>query len=539
MGPLPAIWRFFGCDEPNYATMKDGQSLLAELGALRPNSVYFRTHNLLTTGDATPALKWGSTNAYTEDMSGRPVYDWKTTDSIFDSYRERGVRPYVEIGFMPEALSSRPRPYRHEWRPGLPYERIFTGWRMPPRSYARWGELVHQWARHCVQRYGAAEVRQWYWQTWNEANMCPDGYWGGTPEEFFALHDYAMDAVRRALPDARVGGPETAGHGGDFSRSFFEHCLHGTNAATGKKGAPLDFISFHAKGAPVFAEEHVSLDLAEQLRTVDRGFELVSSFPELRGMPLIIGECDPDGCAACRGPQLGYRNGTMYPSYTAASFTRLLDVARQRSVRLEGALTWAFEFEDQPLFAGYRVLTTGGIALPVLSVFRMFAMMGGERLSTESSGEVPLRVILESALGAATDVSALASVDAERLSILVWHYAADDVPGPDADVELRVSGLPQRLSTGRVNHYRIDADHSNAFSEWKRMGAPELPNEEQYDQLRAAGALEELAGAPFAIRREGGAGILRFSLPRHAVSLITLAASASDDPVARHRRIPL
>src|SRR5579859_569772 len=117
LGGMKPIWRFFGADEPNYAYMKDGRHLLAELGEMRTNDVYFRAHNLLCTGDGTPALKWGSSNAYTEDGQGHPVYDWTVVDRIFDTYRERGVRPYVEIGFMPEALSTKPEPYQHEWRP--------------------------------------------------------------------------------------------------------------------------------------------------------------------------------------------------------------------------------------------------------------------------------------------------------------------------------------------------------------------------------------------------------------------------------------
>jgi xylan 1,4-beta-xylosidase len=105
-GELKPIWRFFGADEPNYATMKDGRKLMKHLGDLRPGNVYFRAHNLLNTGDGTPAFKWGSTNAYTEDRDGKPVYDWTVTDRIIDSYLERGVRPYLQIGFMPQALSS-------------------------------------------------------------------------------------------------------------------------------------------------------------------------------------------------------------------------------------------------------------------------------------------------------------------------------------------------------------------------------------------------------------------------------------------------
>src|SRR5206468_8336465 len=126
-GPWRPIWRFFGADEPNFATMKDGRKLLAQLGSLSPKHVYFRTHNLLTSGDGTPALKWGSTGAYSEDAQGNPIYDWTIVDRIVETYLERGMRPYMQIGFMPEALSTRPQPYQHEWKPGGRAS-ISTGW---------------------------------------------------------------------------------------------------------------------------------------------------------------------------------------------------------------------------------------------------------------------------------------------------------------------------------------------------------------------------------------------------------------------------
>ena len=131
------IWRFFGADEPNYATMKDGLPLLREIGLLRRDDVYFRAHNLLTSGEGTPALKWGSTNAYTE-AGGEPHYDWRIVDAIVDAYRANGVRPYIELGFMPEALSTAPAgtPYRHNWRPGS--GSLDGGWAWPPRDYQRW-----------------------------------------------------------------------------------------------------------------------------------------------------------------------------------------------------------------------------------------------------------------------------------------------------------------------------------------------------------------------------------------------------------------
>jgi len=298
-GELKPIWRYFGADEPNYATMKDGQRLLSDLGQLAPQHIYFRAHNLLTSGDGTPAFKWGSTNAYTEDAQGNPVYDWRGTDRIFDSYLARGVKPLVQIGFMPEAMSTQPTPYRHEWRPGLPYEKIYTGWTKPPKDYAKWGELSYQWAKHAVEKYGADEVNTWWWEVWNEANNQPKGYWGGSAEDFRKLHDYAIAGVRRALPTARVGGPHTAGSGGQFMKDFLDHCLHGTNYATGEKGTPLDFVAFHAKGSPTFVDGHVRMGISAQLKTIETAFAMIGSYPELKNTPVIIGESDPEGCAAC------------------------------------------------------------------------------------------------------------------------------------------------------------------------------------------------------------------------------------------------
>jgi xylan 1,4-beta-xylosidase len=518
-GELVPIWRFFGADEPNYATMKDGRKLLAELGQLGPPPVYFRAHNLLTSGDGTPALKWGSTNAYTEDAQGRPVYDWRIVDRIFDTYEERGLRPYAQIGFMPQALSVKPAPYQHEWRPGLPYDKVYTGWAHPPKDYAKWAELVFQWVKHDVDRYGRAEVERWYWEVWNEPNIA---YWQATPEEFHKLHDYAVDAVRRALPTARVGGPDSAGGaGGTFLGGFLEHCLRGTNYATGKTGTPLDFLSFHAKGAPKVADGHVQMGIANQLRTIDGAMAVIASFPELRTKPIVIGESDPEGCAACQGPQLGYRNGTMYASYTAAVFARKHDLARKHGVHLEGALTWAFEFEDQPYFAGFRALASNGLDLPVLNVFRMFGKMGGRRVAAQSTADPGLEVMMRDGVRGTPDVSALASLEARKLSVLLWHYHDDDVPGPDAAVELAVSGLPLVRGEARLQHYRIDESHSNSFAAWKRMGSPIAPDEKQYAELEAAGKLAQME-APATVRIDGGQATLPLALPRQAVSLVVL-----------------
>jgi xylan 1,4-beta-xylosidase len=523
VGPMAPVWAFFGYDEPNYTYMKDGRKLLSELSALGRGPVYVRTHNLLTSGDGTPALKWGSTNAYTEGADGRPQYDWRIVDRIFDAFVERRMKPIVEIGFMPEALSTTPIPYKHDWAPGVDYNRIYTGWAYPPKDYDKWRELVFQWAHHCLERYGASEVGSWYWEVWNEPDI---GYWHGTAEEYQKLYDFAADGLKRAIPAARIGGPTVTGPNGprtqQILRNFLEHCLRGTNFATGKTGAPLDYISFHAKGAPRVVDGHVRMGISNQLKAISNGFEIVASYPELRNTPIIIGESDPEGCAACSvrtNPENAYRNGTVYSSYTAAQIARTYELADLHKVNLRGTVTWAFEFEDQPYFAGFRDLATNGIDKPVLNVFRMLGMMAGDRLHVESSSAAPVQQIRDEGARIGPDIYALAASAGRQLSVLVWNYHDDDVPAADAKVQLTIEGLP----AGRpvVTHYRVDAEHSNAYEMWKKAGSPQAPTTTQYHELEKAGRLQ-VVGAPAPAQIVGGRLSLAFPLPRQAVSLLTV-----------------
>src|ERR1700722_18983090 len=205
-GAWQNIWNFWGYDEPNYTYAANGKKLLREFAELSPEPVYIRVHNLFTSGDGTGSLKWGSTNVYTEDASGKAVYDWTIVDGIFDTFRERGVKTLVQLGFMPEAMSTQPRPYRHKFPKG----NIFTGWTYPPKDYAKWAELVFRFAQHLRERYGDEEVKSWLWEVWNEPDI---DYWHGTAEEYFKLYDFSVDAVLRAVPQARIGGPASPGPG--------------------------------------------------------------------------------------------------------------------------------------------------------------------------------------------------------------------------------------------------------------------------------------------------------------------------------------
>ncbi len=523
-GDMSPIWAWFGHDEPNYTYMKDGRKLLAELAALSPTPVNMRIHNLLTTGDGQAALKWGSTNAYTEDANGKPVYNWHLVDSIFDTYIKLDMKPYAQIGFMPEALSTHPAPYRHYWKPGDNYNDIYTGWTYPPKDYNKWEELIYQWVTHSVARYGKKEVESWYWEVWNEPNI---GYWKGTMQEFFKMYDYAAHGLKRALPTAKIGGPEIAGgssqSGMKFLRAFIEHCVRDTNYATGKIGSPIEVISFHAKGQPMLVDGHVRMNMAPQMKDIAEGFKIVASYPETKNVPIVIGESDPEGCAACgmaTNPSNAYRNGTMYSSYTAASFARKYLLADSIGVNFMGAVSWSFEFEGQPWFYGFRDLATNGVDKPVLNVFRMFGRMKGKRLRVTGSQMHPVKAVIDAGLrGAQTDIGALAATEKRQATLLLWNYHDDDLHDAGQPVTITISSLPGKTVT--LTQYRIDDEHSNSYQVWKKMGSPQNPTAGQVTQLEQAGQLQTM-GTPTRLPVKAGKLSTQLTLPRQGVALLKI-----------------
>lgn len=522
--PMKPLWAWFGYDEPNYTYMKDGKKLLTEISRLSPVPVNVRAHNLLTTGDGEAALKWGSTNIYTEDRKGRPVYQWNIVDSIFDTYVARGMRPLVQIGFTPKALSTNPEPYRHHWTPDAKYDEIFTGWAYPPNDYDKWRELIYQWAYHCKERYGEEEVSKWYWEVWNE----PNGYLRGSFEDYCKIYDYAVDGLLRALPNAVVGGPHTTGPGGksarEYLRKFLEHCISGTNYATGKKGSPLGYIGFHAKGNPRFNDGKVMMSIKAQLNDVDAGLKLVGEFPELKELPIIIGEFDPEGCAACSSeytPQYNYRNGTMYSSTVANSYARLYELARKYNANLVGAVTWAFEFENQPWFAGFRDLSTNGVAKPVLNVFRMFGQMGGDIVESQSTGMLPIDSIVRNGVRKQPDIGILASRNDSQAAVMLWNYHdLNDTDVEPAEIQLSIK-TGTNVERVLVTHYRIDSEYSNSYTKWQEMGCPQNPDEKQLKELQKAGDLQTF-GSPVWKQVSEGMITDSFFLPRQGVSFLKI-----------------
>lgn len=523
LGPVE-VQRWFGYDEENYTTAPNGRKLLGELGELSPTPVYIRFHHLLTSGNGTGELKWSSTDVYREGPDGKPIYNFAILDGIFDALRSAGVRPFVEFGFMPEDLAAA-LPGRHE-----PYHVPFPGnvtagaSNNPPKDYAKWRDLVRAVTAHFVERYGRAAVLGWYFEVWNEPDI---SYWHGTEQDYFRLYDYAVAGVRAALPGARVGGPATTGPSGAHAARYLEDFLH--HVAAGHSEAdggaiPLDFISFHAKGQPHFENGHVVMGIRHELDDADQGFAIIGKFPRFRGLPVILSEADPEGCAACSArnhPANNYRNGTMYPAYTAAAYSALSDLAARHHTDLAAMLTWAFEFENTAAFEGFRSLATDGIDKPILNFFRMAGLLGRERVAATSSGATSLDSLLQAGVKQGEDIDAFATRSEGGAAILVWNYQESATAGPTAAVRLSVRDLPATATRVLVTQYRIDGSHSNAYTAWQSMGSPADPTAEQRAELESREGLELLTSPEWVTPQQRTLRV-PMEMPVESVSLITV-----------------
>jgi xylan 1,4-beta-xylosidase len=518
---IEKVWPFHGYDEVNYTTTAPGRALLSQLATLQPAPTHVRTHFLLNTGDGTAALKWGSTNVYTEDAAGNPVYSWTLMDGIMDAITGAGAFPLAEIAFMPQAMTTAPvgTAYRNTG--------IYTldgGCFYPPKDYSKWGTLIRAWATHVAGRYPGAES-SWQWELWNEPDI---DYWKGTVADYSRLYDYTEAALHQVLPNASLGGPAVANAGSAFFTQFLQHCATGTNAVSGSPGARLDMISFHAKGEVAITGGHVEMDLGNQLRLHRTGFTTVAGFPAFKQTPIVITEADPDGCAACPASQTpadAYRNSPAYGAYEVAMMKRTLELEARLGVKVRGLLTWAFLFPGTPYFPGYRALETNGIDLPVLNAFKLLGSLDGARLTVTSSGARTLDDILANSVRQQADVDAMATLNGPQVRVLVWNYHDDIVAVAASPVHLSVQVPAAFGARVVVSNLRADDTHGDAYTLWVAQGSPAAPSAAQITALQQ-GMEPTLLEPARTVDVVAGVVALDFDLPRHGISLVTLASAA-------------
>ena len=289
--PIARVWDFHGFDEANYSTSAEGRALLDTLGRIDPTPPLVRTHFLLNTGNGTPSLKWGSTNVYTEDAAGNPVYSWTITDQIMDAVT-RARCP------SPRSPSCRRPCRRIRLRTRTAARTPATAAAStPPKDYDKWSELIKTWAAHLNSRYPNV-AQSWLWELWNEPDL-KSSYFHGTDADYEKLYDFTEAALHQVMPTAKLGGPAVAGAGSAMLGAFLKHCATGTNAVTGKTGTRLDLVSFHAKGGAATVSGHVELNMGHQLTLHQTGFSAVAAIPAYKQVPIYVTEADPEGCAAC------------------------------------------------------------------------------------------------------------------------------------------------------------------------------------------------------------------------------------------------
>jgi xylan 1,4-beta-xylosidase len=410
------------------------------------------------------------------ESGGRAVYDFSGIDRVYDELMETGLRPIVELSFMPRDLA------RDPGKTIFTYQGIIS----PPSDWDRWADLVRRLAAHLVQRYGRDEVvSRWAFEVWNEPNL--DVFWSGTPAEYFRLYDVSAHAVKSVHPGLRVGGPSSAAAG------HVQQLLAHLRAS----GAPLDFLSTHVYG-------NVPLDLRPVLASSGR-----------EGTPIWWTEwgTTPD--------HFHHVGDTVF----AAAF--LLRGMASAAGRVGALSHWVASdhFEEigtapELFHGGFGLLSVGNLRKPRYWALVLLARLGRNRLRVEVSGD-----------GAGGLVEALAARhDDGRTGILAWNVTLDQSkiggdPLLDRRVRLRVSVPAGAVYT--VRHYRIDAGHSNIVPAWERMSrGASWPDEDQWPVLREMNTLDEL-GPPEQVAA-ASEGVLEFSfeLPMPGVSFLELAPSA-------------
>ncbi len=520
-GRLEHCWNYIGYDECNYTHSPGGLALLGKIGSLE-QPYYIRAHHLLCTGICHGFYKWGSTNIYTEDRDGNPVYDFTTLDRIIDIWLGNNCIPFLELGFMPRDLAD-PR----EAENGVSYtagygsvsEYQLRGWCQPPKDYRRWYDLIFRLAAHLRDRYGPEEIDKWYFEMWNEPDIF---YWHGTPEEYCRLFDCTEAALHRVLPSARFGGPATTGSedpegsAGRFLRTFLVHTRNGINSCTGERGTRLDFTSFHSKGGNYRSDALAEKQLPS-VRTFLANVETQAGIIRECGygnLECVLSEADPDGWAAggrFDNFNLNFRNTEYYASFVISAFRNLYDLAKRLDMDIR-PLTWAFMFEGERCFEGTRSLSTQGIDKAVFNLFRMLARLGTDlaelRISRNPAETEP-------------EINGWAFRGAEgALQVLLYCHHDDWDREGTADIALTLENLPLE-GPAVVTHYRIDREHSNACAEWERLGKPDWPDEKQRAAILARSGLECLR-APETREIRAGRLEISFPLPIHGISLLEI-----------------
>ena len=378
---------------------------------------------------------------YDEDAQGNPVYNFSYVDQIYDGLLAAGVRPFVELSFMPKKLAAREALHSFWYKQNV----------SPPKDFVKWDDLVTKFTQHLVERYGIDEVSKWYFEVWNEPNI---DFWAGDPKQvtYWDLYDHTARAIKAVSPRLRVGGPSTAQAA--WADAFIQHCV--------ENKVPVDFVSSHVYGNDKAEDVFGTSEKIPRNQMVCRAVKKVhdqirvSAKPQL---PLIWSEFNAS-----------YKNE---PEVTDSVYMGpwLAETIQQCDGLVDIMSYWSFSdvFEEQgvvktPFYGGYGLLAEDSIPKPAFDAFKLLHKLGNQRLSVDFNSALVTR---------GEDGS---------LAIAVWNYEAPDHTGQTKNIRLRVKNTQARHAT----IWQVDADHGDFHGSYKKMHEPSYPTQAEIRELRAA-----------------------------------------------------
>jgi len=411
---------------------------------------------------------------YDEDAQGHPLYNFSYVDQVYDGLLDNGVRPFIELSFMPKKLAADKNALHPFW-----YKQNVS----PPKDWNKWDDLITRFTKHLVDRYGMDEVSQWYFEVWNEPNL---DFWAGDPKQatYFDLYDHTARALKAVSPRLRVGGPATAQAA--WADAFIRHCA--------ENKVPVDFVSSHVygndKAEDVFGTQEAIPRDRMVCRAVKKVHDQISASP-MPGLPLFWTEFNAS-----------YMNE---PEVTDTAYMGpwMADTIRQCDGLVSEMSYWTFSdvFEEQgvvkqPFYGGFGLIAAGGIPKPAYNAFRLLHQLGDERLTLASDS-------------ASDSVLATRRRDG-TLVVAAWNLASPGTVGSGKDVKLtfRESGSSQ------VTVSRVDPEHGDVHKAYQAMGSPRYPTEAQIRQLRSAAELS----APEVYQLKNGSVTIK--IPAHGLVLL-------------------
>lgn len=460
--PFPHFWEtMFGSGR---AILSLRQSYRDDLRQVKnvTSMAYVRPH----------AIFHDEVGVYDEDAQGKPIYNFSYVDQIYDGLLANGVKPFVELSFMPRKMALRLTEHPF-W-----YKQITA----PPKDWNKWEALIEAFGRHLIARYGEAEVAQWYFEVWNEPNI---DFWSGEPKEstYYELYARAAKALKRVSPQLRVGGPATAQAA--WVDKFIAYCV--------AHKLPVDFVTTHVyandSAHDVFGTEEQIPRKTMVARSVQKVYDQVkkSARPDL---PIIWSEYNASyknevevTDSPFMGPWLANNIALCDGKATVMSYWDFSDVFEEQGV------------VKTPFYGGFGLMAAGSIPKAAFNAFAMLHKLGTRR--------IPLN---------ADNVLATRRPDGS-LAIAVWNYAEPEAPGAPMHMSLQLKGL---TGLHKVYQQQLDKDHGSALTLWEKLGKPATPTREQQAQLRAAAVLPPARLIPF----EGTTSTLNLDLPPHSLLLL-------------------